>query len=250
MPHVGAAHHTACIGTFDAVRRPSLHAPRQRAAPERIDNRSAQLTRALADVDAVSGNPLRLRTPLQGALVLLSLGCLAAPATQSVCSTTVMMGTAWAAAGQPWLGAGLMFSGCVPAVDGKRHSSVARHFKALCARLQRDAGAADFSAVQGALLRGVQKLAARVSDPATGRDDRAAVGRCLATVLQRLAQVHGDPLRAAVAAEEAPATSIDEPLRLVRLGMLRSQLAPVEALQRLITDTLIRANAGYMAGVG
>ena len=250
MPHVGAAHHTARIGEFDAVRRPLPHTPRRRVVPERIDNRSTHVSRELVQTDAASGNPLRLRTPLQGAMVLLSLGCLVAPMTQNICSTTAMMGTGWAVAGQPWLGAGLMLSGCLPATHGKRHGPVARHFKALCARLQRSAGAADFSMVQGALLRGVQQLAARVSDPGTRREDLAAVGRCLDSVRQRLAQVHGDPLRAAVAAEEAPAASIDEPLRLVRLGMLRSQLVPVEALERLITDTLIRANAAYMAGVG
>ncbi len=193
---------------------------------------------------------LRARTPVQGALILLVLGNVLMPGSDDGCAGASLAATGIAAAGQPWMAGAMVVSGCLPAGEAKRYPPLTRHRKAMCRSLLARVHADHFLKEHAAILRDVHRLSALVADARATRDDLSAVGECLGKVRHRLVRELAYPLRDALAAAKAPTSSVDDPLRVARARLLRSQLAPVNALESLLTSTIVRANTRYLQRAG
>lgn len=251
MPIHGVTQHAARIAAFDAERQRALPAPPLPPALEQMENRSIDFT-ALPDLDsrvetgAGPPGPASGSSTVRGVLVLLTLSSIAVNVGDTPCAGALVAAGGLTALGQPVLAGGVLLPSCLPAVQGRQHGSLTHQRKVLCRRLLEQAQDRHFVTGRAAIVRDIDALAALVTDMTLGRANLAAIGQCLGEVRQRLNQQLAAPLRAHVAAAEEPAGSIEEPLRVLRLAMLLNQLEPVDALDRLLTATIVRANRAYL----
>ncbi len=240
----------AQISVFDAVRQHRRAPSSARGSLQVVHNQGAIFGCETVRAHAAPNAGLRAITPLQGALILLVIGNVLMPGSDDSCSGASLAAAGIAAAGQPWMAGAVLVSGCLPAGEAKRHPPLTRHRKAMCRGLLAHVRAEHFVKEQPAILRDVRRLSALVADARATRDDLSAVGECLGTVRHRLVREVAHPLREALAAAEAPTSSVDDPLRVIRARLLRSQLAPVNALESLLTRAIVRTNARYLQRAG
>lgn len=251
MPIDDINSHAARIAVFDLQRQRQA-----RASPGRLDlvemgNRtvawppSAHLEGPLEAGSGHAGSSSGSGT-VRCALVLLTLGGMVGTFAEPACPHAVVAAGGLGALGQPLLASGVALAGCLPTGHAHQHESATHRRKVLCRRLLKQAFDRHFVTERAAIVQDIEALAALLGDTTLQRDDLAAVGACLGRVRERLNLQLAYPLRAEVSAAEKPGESMDEPMRVLRLAMLRNQLEPVNALDRLLTATIIRANRVYI----